>query len=183
MEFSALEKWVVVPTSGSSRTNHCLQGIWTGQKPSWEEEEDIQDGPPRSRPRPDQPGARVAIQPCRPMHLKEFWARKAWCREWAFGLSLSTPRTCRFRLGAEVLPRGSQDAVRPIVGRGSTEQLKSAGISNPQSRSQARRPPHACAKTLQETRTCGSSGATSFPGITISHLSEAPLRQAKNNFV
>ncbi len=139
MEFSALEKWVVVPTSGSSRTNHCLQGIWTGQKPSWEEEEDIQDGPPRSRPRPDQPGARVAIQPCRPMHLKEFWARKAWCREWAFGLSLSTPRTCRFppsrrRSSTTVRPRGfgrlgdgSQKRRAADCPGGSSEQLKSAG--------------------------------------------------------
>jgi hypothetical protein len=79
---------------------------------------------------------------------------------------------------------GSENAVRPMVGRGSTEQLKSVGRSNTQSRSQARRPPHACAKTLQETRTCGSTGATIFfPEFTISHPSEAPLHPAKNNFV
>jgi len=79
---------------------------------------------------------------------------------------------------------GSENAVRPMVGRGSTEQLKSAGRSNTQSRSQARRPPHACAKTLPETRTCGSSGATFF-SRNLPFRTPPRLRfiQPKNDFV
>jgi hypothetical protein len=57
----------------------------------------------------------------------------------AFATEKST--TVRSR-GLRRFGDGSENAVRPMVGRGSAEQLKSVGRSNTQSRSQARRPPH-----------------------------------------